>query len=86
MSLEDAGFCEKDTGMEWIKQRGLTFRGDFPVNTAGGMHHVCDGVRQLTGRAGAAQIADYNTAFVTGNGGIMSKQVALIMQGESAGV
>ncbi|MEZ7236510.1 thiolase family protein [Rhodococcus sp. GXMU-t2271] len=93
MSLEDAGFCEKGTGMEWVKQHDLTFRGNFPLNTAGGqlsfgqagmaggMHHVCDGVRQLMGRAGDAQVENCNTAFVTGNGGIMSEQVALILQG-----
>lgn len=94
MTLEDAGFCEKGTGMEWVTQRDLTYRGDFPINTAGGqlsygqagmaggMHHVVDGARQLMGRAGEAQVTDCNTAFVTGNGGIMSEQVALILQGE----
>jgi hypothetical protein len=34
------------------------------------------------GRAGDAQVRDCNTAFVTGNGGIMSEQVALILGGE----
>ena len=94
MSLEDAGFCEKGKGMEWVSSRDLTFRGDFPLNTAGGqlsfgqagmaggMHHVCDGVRQLMGRSGDAQVDDCNTAFITGNGGIMSEQVALILQGD----
>ena len=46
---------------------------------AGGMHHVVDGARQVMGRSGEAQVADCNTAFVTGNGGIMSEQVALIL-------
>jgi acetyl-CoA C-acetyltransferase len=94
MSLEDAGFCEKGTGMTWVHEHDLTYRGDFPLNTAGGqlsfgqagmaggMHHVCDGARQVMGRAGAAQVADCNTAFVSGNGGIMSEQVALILQGD----
>ncbi|MPZ62034.1 MAG: thiolase family protein [Propionibacteriales bacterium] len=93
MSLEDAGFCEKGGGMSFVASHDLTYRGDFPLNTsggqlsfgqagiAGGMHHVCDAVRQLTGRAGAAQVRDCNTAFVSGNGGIMSEQVALILQG-----
>lgn len=36
MTLEDAGFCPKGHGMAWIKDRDLTFRGDFPLNTAGG--------------------------------------------------
>jgi hypothetical protein len=49
---------------------------------AGGMHHVCDGTRQVMGRAGQAQVRDCNTAFVSGNGGIMSEQVALVLQGD----
>jgi acetyl-CoA C-acetyltransferase len=94
MSLEDAGFCAKGQGMSWIAEHDLTHRGDFPLNTAGGqlsfgqagmaggMHHVVDGARQVMGRAGDAQVPDCHTAFVTGNGGIMSEQVALIMRGD----
>jgi acetyl-CoA C-acetyltransferase len=94
MSLEDAGFCEKGKGIEFVNSHDLTFRGDFPVNTAGGqlsfgqagmaggMHHVCDGARQVMGRAGDAQVRDCDTAFVSGNGGIMSEQVALVLQGD----
>jgi acetyl-CoA acetyltransferase len=94
MSLEDAGFCEKGKGIEFVNSHDLTFRGDFPLNTAGGqlsfgqagmaggMHHVCDGARQVMGRAGDAQVRDCNTAFVSGNGGIMSEQVALVLQGD----
>jgi acetyl-CoA C-acetyltransferase len=93
MTLEDAGFCGKGEGMKWLTEHDLTYRGDFPINTAGGqlsygqagmaggMHHVVDGARQVMGRAGDAQVADCNTAFVTGNGGIMSEQVALILGG-----
>jgi len=94
MSLEDAGFCAKGAGMEFVRTHDLTFRGDFPLNTAGGqlsfgqagmaggMHHVCDATRQLMGRAGRAQVADCHVAFVSGNGGIMSEQVALVLQGD----
>ncbi len=94
MTLEDAGFCPKGTGMQWVNDHDLTFRGDFPVNTAGGqlsfgqagmaggMHHVVDAARQVMGRGADAQVADCDTAFVTGNGGIMSEQVALLLQGE----
>ncbi|MGY1812081.1 thiolase family protein [Blastococcus sp. SYSU D00820] len=94
MSLEDAGFAPKGTGMQWVLEHDLTCRGDFPVNTAGGqlsfgqagmaggMHHVVDGARQVMGRAGDAQVAGCDTAFVTGNGGIMSEQVALLLQGD----
>ncbi len=94
MSLEDAGFCAKGKGMAWITDRDLTYRGDFPLNTAGGqlsfgqagmaggMHHVVDGARQIMGRAGDAQVPDCHIAFVTGNGGIMSEQVALLLRGD----
>lgn len=93
MTLEDAGFCPKGEGMRWVGEHDLTYRGDFPVNTAGGqlsfgqagmaggMHHVVDGARQVMGRAGAAQVSDCDVAFVTGNGGIMSEQVALLLRG-----
>jgi acetyl-CoA C-acetyltransferase len=94
MGLEDSGFCGKGEGMSWVREHDLTFRGDFPLNTAGGqlsfgqagmaggMHHVVDGARQVMGRAGRAQVKDCHTAFVTGTGGIMSEQVALILEGD----
>jgi acetyl-CoA acetyltransferase len=94
MTLEDAGFCPKGHGMSWIRDRDLTFRGDFPLNTAGGqlsygqagmsggMHHVVDAARQLMGRAAAAQVAGADVAFVAGTGGIMSEQVALVLEGD----
>jgi hypothetical protein len=49
---------------------------------AGGMHHVVDATRQVMGRAGQAQIAECNAAFVSGTGGIMSEQVALVLGGD----
>lgn len=94
MTLEDAGFCPKGAGMAWVHAHDLTFRGDFPLNTAGGqlsfgqagmaggMHHVVDAARQLMGRSGDAQVGTCNTAFVTGTGGIMSEQVALLLVGD----
>lgn len=94
LSLEDAGFCEKGTGMQFVADHDLTFRGDFPLNTAGGqlgfgqagnaggMHHVCDATRQIMGRAGAAQVADCHRAFVSGNGGILSEQTTLVLEGD----
>lgn len=94
LSLEDAGFCEKGKGMQFVADHDLTFCGDFPLNTAGGqlgfgqaglaggMHHVCDATRQIMGRAESAQVPDCNRAFVSGNGGILSEQTALILQGD----
>ena len=96
MALEAAGFCAKGEGMELLRTRDLTFAGDFPLNTnggqlgygqaggAGGMTHVIEAYRQIAGRAGERQIKRCDTMFVSGNGGIMSEQVALILKGASA--
>jgi hypothetical protein len=46
------------------------------------MHHVVDGARQIMARSGEAQVGECNTAFVTGNGGIMSEQVAVVLGGD----
>lgn len=93
MTLEDAGFCPKGKAAEFILSHDLSYRGDFPCNPhggqlsfgqtgmAGGMHHVIDGTRQIMGRAGGNQVKNCNRAFVTGNGGIMSEQVVLILEG-----
>jgi acetyl-CoA acetyltransferase len=94
LSLEDAGFCEKGAGLKFVADHDLTFRGDFPMNTAGGqlgygqagfaggMHHVCDATRQLMGRAGATQVPDCNRAFVSGNGGVLAEQTTLVLEGD----
>ncbi|MCG3170129.1 MAG: hypothetical protein CALGDGBN_01667 [Pseudomonadales bacterium] len=93
MTLEDAGFCAKGEGARFVLEHDLSYRGDFPCNPhggqlsfgqtgmAGGMHHVVDATRQIMRRAGANQVRDCNRAFVTGNGGIMSEQVVLILEG-----
>ena len=93
MTLEDAGFCPRGEGAKFILSHDLSYRGDFPCNPhggqlsfgqtgmAGGMHHVIDGTRQIMGRAGGNQVKNCNRAFVTGNGGIMSEQVVLILEG-----
>ena len=91
MSLEDAGFCAKGEGMQFLLEHDLGFDGDFPVNTQGGqlgmgqagagMTQVVEAARQIMGRAGERQVKECNNVFVTGTGGIMSEQAALIMQG-----
>lgn len=94
ISIEDAGFCAKGEGLGFVTEHDLTFRGDFPCNThggqlsfgqagiAGGMSHVTDAVRQLQRRAGENQVREANRAFVTGNGGVMGEQVALVLEGD----
>jgi acetyl-CoA C-acetyltransferase len=93
MALEAAGFAPPGKGLELLRTRDMTFAGDFPLNTnggqlgfgqaggAGGMTHVIEAYRQIAGRAGERQIAGCDRMFVTGNGGIMSEQVALVLEG-----
>ena len=93
LTLEDAGFCEKGHGAEFIKDNDLSCTGNFPVNShggqlgmgqaggAGGMTQVIEGVQQIMGRADARQMNKCDTVYVSGTGGIMSEQSAVILQG-----
>jgi acetyl-CoA C-acetyltransferase len=93
IGLETAGFCPDGQGQKFFRAHDLTYRGDFPLNTnggqlgfgqaggAGGMTHAVEGARQVMGRAQSRQIADCNVTFVSGNGGIMSEQSALVLVG-----
>jgi acetyl-CoA acetyltransferase len=93
LTLEDAGFCEKGRGMAFVRERDFTFKGDFPMNThggqlsfgqagsAGGMSQVIEALHQVQGRAGERQLKRHELAYVSGTGGVMSEQGALILQG-----
>lgn len=93
LSLEDAGFCPKGEGMKFVREHDLTWQGDFPLNThggqlsfgqsasAGGMSQVIEAFHQISGRAEGRQIKDCDNVFVSGTGGVMSEQGALILQG-----
>lgn len=93
LTIEDSGFCGKGEGMAFVREHDLSYAGDFPCNThggqlgfgqpglAGGMSQVVEAVRQIQGRADERQLKRHDTAFVTGTGGVMSEQSALILQG-----
>jgi len=93
LSIEDSGFCGKGEGQAFVREHDLSYKGDFPCNThggqlgfgqaalAGGMSHIVEAVRQIQGRAGERQLARHDTAYVTGTGGVMSEQAALVLQG-----
>jgi hypothetical protein len=46
------------------------------------MSQVVEAVRQIQGRAGERQVASHDTAYVSGTGGVMSEQAALVLVGE----
>jgi acetyl-CoA acetyltransferase len=93
LTLEDAGFCGKGEGMQFIRGHDLSYAGDFPINThggqlgmgqagaAGGMTQVVEAARQIMGRSDARQVDGCHTVYVSGTGGVMSEQSALILQG-----
>lgn len=91
IELEDAGFCEKGEGGPFVASHDLTFAGDFPLNThggmlsfgqpglGGGMTLVVEGARQIMGRAGGRQVARNDIAFVHGNGGTFTEECSLLL-------
>jgi acetyl-CoA C-acetyltransferase len=93
LTLEDAGFCEKGTGARFVADHDLTYKGDFPLNThggqlsfgqagmAGGASQLVEAVQQIQGRAGERQLQRHDLAYVSGTGGVMSEQAALILEG-----
>jgi len=93
LTLEDAGFCEKGTGAKFIRDHDLTWRGDFPLNThggqlsfgqagmAGGASQLVEAVQQIQGRCGERQVPRHDLAYVSGTGGVMSEQTALVLEG-----
>jgi acetyl-CoA acetyltransferase len=62
MQIEDLGFCKKGEVAKFIKDKDLTVKGDFPINTSGGQLSagqsgagggylgVVETIRQLTGQ------------------------------------
>lgn len=91
ITLEDAGFCPKGSGGDFVESTDLTYRGSLPCNThggqlscgqasyAGGMSHLTEAVRQLRGEAGKRQVKKNYLAFVNGNGGVFSTECSLIL-------
>jgi len=94
LTLEDAGFCPKGRGLDFVRDHDLTWSGDFPLNThggqlsygqaggAGGMSQVNEAVHQLRHEAQGRQVPACETAFVSGTGGVMSEQSALVLRGD----
>jgi acetyl-CoA acetyltransferase len=80
MHFEDLGFCAKGEGPAFVRERGLTWDGDFPNNTSGGQLSVgqagaaggflgmVEAIRQLTGAAGERAVPGARTGLVCGFG------------------
>jgi acetyl-CoA acetyltransferase len=93
LALESAGFCPPGRGQDFVREHDMTYRGDWPLNThggqlgfgqprmAGGLSHFIEGVRQIQGRADGRQLAHCDRAFCSGSGGMLSEQIAVILEG-----
>jgi acetyl-CoA acetyltransferase len=80
IQLEDLGFAAKGDGWRFVLAHDLTTGGDFPHNTsggqlscgqagaAGGYLGLVEAIRQVTGRALGAQVAQARHAMVAGYG------------------
>lgn len=80
MQFEDLGFCAKGGGPDFVRDKDLTFSGDFPHNTsggqlsggqagaAGGYLGLTEAIRQVTDRAGPTQVVAAKRALVSGFG------------------
>ena len=94
LTLEQAGFCKQGEGPAFVREHDLRHDGgDLPLNTNGGqlgagqpglaagLTHVVEAVRQIQGRAGDRQLPKCDLTYVNGNGGMMSEQVSLVLEG-----
>lgn len=80
MQIEDLGFCPKGEAPRFVRENTFTVDGSFPFNTnggqlsvgqagaAGGYLGMVEALRQLTGTAGATQVAGADIGLVSGFG------------------
>lgn len=92
-TLEDYGFCAKGEGGPFVEGGRIELGGDLPVNTGGGLlsqaHssgflHITEAAKQLRHAAGPRQVANAETAIVSGQCGATGINVCLIL-GKEAG-
>jgi len=91
VELESIGFFERGEAGDAATRGDLSHGGRLPCNThggllsfghsgaAGGMFHVVEAVRQLRHDAGDRQVDGCETAFVHGDGGVLSAHASLVL-------
>jgi len=82
MQIEDIGFCAKGEGGRFVERTDMSYRGEVPVNTGGGLLsngqpgmaagfvHLVEAVRQLRGEAVNRQVNGARAGLVSGLGGL----------------
>ena len=88
VTLEDYGFCKKGEGGSFVEGGRIELGGELPVNTGGGLlsqgHatgflHITEGATQMRGAAGARQVANAQTAIVSGQCSVTGINACLIL-------
>ncbi len=94
MLLEEIGFAPRGGAARRLRNGDFSPGGPLPLNThggllsyghcgvAGGMGHAVEAFRQMTGQAGARQVAKPRHVFIHADGGVMSSHVSLILSQE----
>ena len=79
LQIEDLGFCQKGD-LKFFENTDFTFKGQLPIqtgggiincgqpSTAGGVHHILEGVRQLRGEGGERQVPNAKIGLISGLG------------------
>lgn len=92
--LEETGFAARGQAAALARAGVFARNGRWPLNThggllsfghsgvAGGLAHIVEAARQLAGRAGARQVKQPGTAFIHGDGGVLSSHVSLVLRRE----
>jgi acetyl-CoA C-acetyltransferase len=92
--LEETGFAPRGQAAALARDGAFAAGGRWPLNThggllsfghsgvAGGLAHVVEAARQLAGRAGQRQLPAPETAFIHGDGGVLSAHVSLVLRRE----
>lgn len=94
MLLEEIGFALRGGSAARVRAGDFARTGGLPLNThggllsfghcgvAGGMAHIAEAWRQMTGQSGERQIHAPQRAFIHADGGVMSSHVSLILSTE----
>jgi len=89
--LEELGLAPRGEAAAMAREGRFDFDGAVPVNThgglmsfghsgvAGGMAHIVEVYRQMSGTAGARQIPNREVGLIHGEGGILSSQISLAL-------
>lgn len=96
MMLEDLGFCRKGEGGPFVAERQITYGGEIPVNTHGGLlsfahpgmpgalFHFHEVIQQLRGTCGARQVAGAHLGLVHALGAGFATNATTILGTEDA--